>query len=141
MSALLLGEAERAALLDLRTRAEANPIDGLAAIERAKTPEGLRDHVQTMQGQSITLPPDTLVFFSVETGHPGGPARHLSVSDGRPGRVPSVEAISMIGELLGIVGGPEAWDLTWPVKIPNRSGIAISVIQFLATAEAAGGPQ
>lgn len=141
MTGLLIGDAQRAELLDLRARAEANPIEGLLAIERVKTADGLRDHVRVMQNLSITLPPDTLVFFSIETGHERGPARHLSVSDGRPGRVPSLLAVSMIGELLGIVGGPDAWDRAWPEPIPNRGGTAVNVVQFLATAEAFVRPQ
>lgn len=136
--ALLIGPEERALLVNLRSRAEDRPINLTAMTEETKTSEGMRKHLAHLLDQTIVVPLNYLVTFSIEVGHPGGPARHVSVSLEK--KLPNKLAIWMIAEELGFAGGLEACDKIWPEKIHNRSGVAINLLQFYKTAEAAERP-
>ncbi len=133
---LLLGERESAALASLRQLAEDNPVDMLTLEVSLSTPAGKRAHVAHMTSQSIVLPVNFMVTFSIELGHPGGAARHLNVSIEREGRVPAPEAIWLIAETLGFRGGIKACDKMWPETLRGRTGVAVNVVQLYETADA-----
>lgn len=139
MTALLLGAAELAALHELRELAARHPINAPALFKILQTARGERRHRAQMESQSLLVPFGFRVAFSVETGHPAGTVRHLSVSMTEPGRLPSPEAIWMIAEALGFAGGLEVCKL-WPEQL-SAGGTAINVAQpvSIAAAPAANG--
>jgi hypothetical protein len=134
---LILGAVQRAALAELRTRAAAAPIDMPDLLARLKTPEGKLAHRRHMTAQSVEIPADFLVTFSIETGHPIGTCRHMSMSVGRKGRRPHALAVWMIAKELGFVG--ELSDcMMWPEELEGH-GAAINVVQSLAVIAAPTG--
>lgn len=137
MPHFMLADTQQTALLALRARAEAAPIDYDAAKHLIKTADGRAAYAAQLRAQSLRLMPDDfLVFFSIEAGHRLGQVRHMSVS-APPGGLPHPEAIWIIARLLGYEGeGVEACDLLWPEQVPGR-GIANNLVQFFATAEMA----
>jgi hypothetical protein len=139
MAALVIREDERAALRELVARAEAAPVDMLTLMLRLASAEGKAAHMAQMTAQSLMLSVGFVVTFSIELGHGGGAARHMSMSTQREGRVPHPEALWMVAEELGFVGGLEACDKVWPERL--RQGLAVNVVQLIATADAYGKPQ
>jgi hypothetical protein len=78
---------------------------------------------------------DVLVFFSIDHGYPGGPARHMSISVPREARVPHPAVVWEVASHLGFAGpGIEACDMVWPDRGPP-----VNLIQFQTTADAAKG--
>jgi len=135
---LLIGEAQREALHDLRERAARAPVDITTLKDRLATVDGKLAHVDHMSAQTVEIPADYLVTFSIETGHPGGAARHLSMSVNARGRVPIPEALWMVAEELGFLGGLEDCTI-WPERL-RRGGdndLAINVVQLIGS-EAVG---
>src|SRR5215471_15295322 len=119
MTALLLGPDERERLQRLRELAAAHPVDMAVVMQRLQTKGGHRLHMRRMARQTICLPVDYAVTLSIETGHPCGTARHLSVSIEKDGRLPLPEAVWMIAEELGFVGALEGCAL-WLEKLALR---------------------
>lgn len=76
-TALLIGPAESAALMALRELAAARPVDMLRLMDVIKTPQGKGAHKDRMTEQSVFIPLDFMVTFSIETGHPVGTCRHI----------------------------------------------------------------
>ena len=142
MSGLLLGPAERAALAELRLRAEQTPVNGLTLMERLKTPEGAAAHRRQLATQTIRLPIQFTVTFSVESGHPAGMTRHMSMSTQREGRTPNPAVVWMVAEHLGFSGGGvQACESVWLEDLAEGAGKAVNLMQTYATAEAAKGPR
>lgn len=140
MAVFLIGPAERAALADLRERAEAAPVDVLTLRTKLASPKGKAAHMDQMSEQSVMIPDGYLVTYSVEIGHPAGAARHLSMSSEREGKVPHPAAVWMVAKNLGFEGdGIEACDNVWPEKLRGRIGVAVNAVQLIATADAAAG--
>ena len=131
MTALLIGPPEREQLQQLRTLAAEHPVDMVKLMQRLKTRGGKRLHMRQMAQQTIYLPVDYAVTLSIETGHPCGTARHLSVSIEKDGRLPLPEAVWMIAEELGFVGALEGCAL-WLEKLALR-GEAVNVWQPVVT--------
>ena len=132
-SPLILGETQRANLTQLRKKAAAEPIDVLAVIERCKSPQGQAEHFERMKAFSIPIPAAFMVTFSIETGHPSGTCRHMSMSSERRGRTPTPEAVWMIAEELGFRGGLERCSV-WKEDI-GAGDVAINVAQPLQIGE------
>lgn len=136
---LVIGEAQKAALRELREKAAANPIDMPPLMKRLETPEGKAAHMQQMNGLTIDIPLAFMVTFSIETNHPCGTCRHMSMSATRKGRTPIPEAVWMVAEELGFVGGLQSC-VVWPEDLqrgPQQRtdrAIAINVVQPLAVA-------
>lgn len=130
---LILGQTQRADLLALRSRAAARPIDMPARVQQIATPDGMAAHRRQMDDQTVEIPIAYLVTFSIETGHPAGPSRHLSMSSGRKGRTPTPEALWLIAEALGFAGGLAACHV-WPEALSHDDGrtTAINVVQPLS---------
>lgn len=136
MTGLLIRDQERLALRALRVRAAAAPVDMRGITERLATPEGKAKHVDQMTAQTVAIPLDYLVTFSIEVGHPGGTARHLSVTVGRRDRYPLPGAIWLIAAELGFVGGLAQCDIVYPEQLSQ--GLAVNVIQSFAHADQVG---
>lgn len=127
MTLLVVGQEQREQLVLLRGRANDAPVDIVAVAKSIKTPEGKKRHKDQMTEQSVFIPTDFLVTFSVEVGHGAGTCRHMSMSVGRKGRVPNPHAIWMVAELLGFVGGLD--QCMHYLEELEGHGMAINVIQ------------
>jgi hypothetical protein len=126
---LIITEEVVAMLADLRKRANQAPIDMKGVVERLRRPRGRREHQDRMNGLTVVIPGPHRFFatFSVETGHPCGTARHLSVSIDKEGRVPSPEAVEIIASHLGFTGTFNQWAF-WAEPLKD-GGNAINVVQ------------
>lgn len=125
---LIMGVLEVAKLHDLRMIAAARPVDMLALME-VKTEAGKTRHIKQMTAQSVEIPGPWpfLVTFSIETGHPAGTCRHMSMSIQRKGRVPSPQAVWMVATELGFVGGYHLCS-HWQEQLQGQ-GVAINLVQ------------
>jgi hypothetical protein len=130
---LLIGPAELAALAALRERAAERPVDMPRLMAVIETPEGKARHMAQMTEQSVDLPLGFGVTFSIETGHPIGTCRHMSMSTRAPGRLPTPEAAMMVGHFLGFVGGLDACCGVW-VETLEGHGRAVNIVQPLSMA-------
>lgn len=128
---LLIGPDERAALAALVKRAELNPVDMRTLSQRLEDPAQKAAHMDAMTAQTVAIPAAYLVTFSIEHGHPGGPARHMSISVDREGRVPSPVGVWMVAQELGFVGALEKCAV-WSEDLQGH-GKAVNVVQFLET--------
>ena len=132
---LIIGPDEKAKLRQLRELTEQHPMDMREVIVRIRTAAGMRRHMREMRRRTVQLPTAFFVTFSIETGHPCGMARHLSMSVLRPGlpdRVPSPEAVWMVAtEEFGFTGRMEDCAV-WPEDVGGGRR-AINVVQPLPT--------
>lgn len=126
MTALFIGPDEQKALAALRDLAAANPVEMTGLMKRIKTPEGKAAHMRQMGAQSVFLPVAFIVTFSIETGHPVGVCRHMSMSVPSRERAPIPEAVWMVAEALGFEGGLETCTV-WPENLAQ--GTAINLVQ------------
>jgi hypothetical protein len=87
-----------------------------------------------MNRQTITIPFGYLVTFSIETHHPAGTCRHMSMSSPAKGRMPGVEAVDMVAEVLGFIGGYKACHC-WIEDLTRGDGRekAINLVQSIDT--------
>lgn len=128
------GFAELAALRELAAQ---HPVDVSTLMERLNTEEGARPHLEQMRRQSLRLPAlprDYFLTFSIETGHPGGTARHMSMSIEGVGRAPSPNTVWLVGEQLGFAGAL-ADCFVWFHKTSD-GGKAVNVVQLLGPNQA-----
>lgn len=124
---LLIGFKEKEALDLLRQLAAEHPVDMLAVMERVKTPDGKAAHLRRMTRQTIEIPFGFMVTFSIETNHPCGTCRHMSMSSPREGRLPTPEALRMIMVQLGFVSDLEQCTV-WKEDLEGH-GEAINVVE------------
>lgn len=131
MSVLVISDGVRARVTDLVERATATPVDVLAVVKQCATPEGRERHISFMtKYRTVVIPVGYYVTFSVDVGHPGGTARHVSISTGKPtARLPSPEAVEMIMTLLGFEGGVKDCDMVYP-EATDDGGQCVNLIQF-----------
>lgn len=138
---LLFGEEQRQALRALRERAAANPVDMLLLIgPDKKIRPGLVDaHRAQMNDQTVMIPVGFLVTYSIESGHPVGTCRHMSMSSPAKGRLPAPHAIDMVAEILGFIGGHQSC-VTYVEELQRGSGRAqaLNVIQPLSVLASTG---
>lgn len=126
---LIVGVNERRKLQALREVAFLHPVNIRQVIERLKTPEGKKAHMDQMTRQSVLIPMAYMVTFSIETEHPAGTCRHMSMSVNKKGRVPNRHEVWMVAEVLGFWGSLEHCRV-WPEKLQGH-GVAINVVQPL----------
>jgi hypothetical protein len=105
MLPLIIGETQKRDLRILRERAALDPVDALAVLELVKTPAGKGELLEHMRALTILIPAGYMVTFSIETGHPAGVCRHMSMSSPRRHHVPTPDAVWMVCEELGFVDG------------------------------------
>lgn len=127
---LLIGAAEREALQALRELAAASPVDMSNLLEVIGTEKGKAAHMRQMSEQTVCLPTNYFVTFSIEHGHPVGTCRHMSMSVGSKERVPRPEAIWMVAEELGFVDCLESCKV-WIESLQGH-GSAVNVVQPIA---------
>jgi hypothetical protein len=132
---LIVGEAQRANLRSLRDRAAGTPFDMRKIMALMETDAGRAQHFAAMREMTIPIPMAFAVTFTIETGHPSGTCRHMSMSSSQKGRAPTPEAIWMIAEELGFSGGLTACHV-WQEDIGNAD-VAINIAQPIAVMEAA----
>lgn len=127
---LLLGAEEKQKLAALREAAAKSPVDMPKMMESIKTPKGKKAHSKQMTQQSVYIPFGFVVTFSIERGHPAGTCRHMSMSSDAQGRVPTPEAVWMICQELGFVGGYELCSI-WEEALERGNGkkIAMNIVQ------------
>lgn len=134
MRGLLLGPEQRVAIDKLRQRAAAKPVDMPGLRQRLANQAGKDKHRRQMTAQTIALPVGWLCTFSVETGHPCGVARHLSVSLSGlpPDKAPHPAMIVEIAREFGFTGGLSDW-ACWPEVLEGHGsegyGTAVNVVQ------------
>ena len=129
---LLIGPEVVANLAELRARARLAPIDMQHLLEVFKTPDGRRHHHDAMTSQSTVIPGiwPFFVTYSVETGHPAGMCRHMSMRAERHGRAPSPEAVWMVARHMGFVRG--LIDCTLWLEDLSDGGVAVNIVQPFA---------
>lgn len=127
---LIISNTVIADLAALKTHAENNSININEATRAFQTEDGRKKHLDQMNSQTMLIrgPWNFFVTYSVETGHPGGTYRHMSMSIKRGGRVPHPIAVSMIAQYLGFVGDIESYDHVY-VEDLSDGGRAINVLQ------------
>ena len=104
---LILDATIHAQIRDLCEFAATQPIDMTTLKARLDTPEGKAAQAsRQMSRQTISIPFAYLATFSIETGHPCGTCRHLSMSAQREGRVVNFPALWLVAEQLRILGRP-----------------------------------
>ncbi|MGI4851986.1 MAG: hypothetical protein ACRYGR_08605 [Janthinobacterium lividum] len=135
---LIISPEVVAALHRLRTVAGRAPVDAKLLLQLIETPRGKRLHLEQMQRQSVMIPGPWPFFvtFSIETNHPSGTVRHMSMSAQRDGRVPSPPAAWMVAELLGFTGGLGDCH-AWTEKL-TAGGVAVNLAQPVAASGPAG---
>lgn len=116
----------------LRAQAERDMVNINTVIEMLKTKTGKRRHMERMTRQTLVIPGPWPYFvtFSVETGHPAGLARHMSMSVQREGRVPSPIMAWHIAGYLGFSGEFSACDEMYRENLSD-GGVAVNLIQVM----------
>jgi hypothetical protein len=137
MNPLIIGASQRTQLNALRDFAAGHPVDMTRAQAACRSPEGLRQHLNTMDILTIELPVAYRVTFSIDLGHPVGPCRHMSLSSRRRDKSPVPAAVWMVCEELGFVGTePFEGCTVWTEKLVPQGredkGQAINVLQPVA---------
>lgn len=136
---IVIGPAERAALQVLRERANAHPVDASTLAARIASPDGKARHRDQMTGQTVRVPLAYLVTFSIETGHPKGTFRHMSISVQREGRVPNQESVWLVAQALGFTGSLD--DCIAYLEDLQGHGKAVNLLQLVMSTEAEAGTQ
>lgn len=127
---LIIGPKEREDIARLRALAEAQPINIFDVQKKMESDAGSEQHRARMDEQTIELaagPWSFFVTYSIETGQPPGPCRHLSMSVMRGNRVPHPAALWLVAESLGFVGGLHRC-LCWAEDLKD-GGTAVNALQ------------
>lgn len=126
---LMLGPKVQQKIIDLCKKAEENKIDVRVLLDTIKQPGILDAHMQQMNNQTIIVPGPFAfrITYSVETGHPAGMCRHLSMSIDRPNRMPSATSVWIVAQMFGFEGGLDACKL-WNEHL-SEDRVAINVVQ------------
>jgi hypothetical protein len=98
--ALIIGEAERKQIADLRALAAANPQD-VVQVQTAANRDiaAFREMMETL---SLQLPVGYRIAYSHEMQPKAGLCHHISISVARPKKMPSQEAVEMILQEFGM---------------------------------------
>jgi hypothetical protein len=129
---LIITPEVTARLHRLRDFAASRPVDMPPLMEAIKSPDGMRRHKKRMNAQTVRIdgPWPFFVTFSIETNHPGGTMRHMSMSIMREDRAPHPAGVWMVAEELGFSGGLDACQV-WLEDLSD-GGKAVNVVQPLA---------
>jgi hypothetical protein len=130
MTALVLGDPEKVKIADLRERASQNPVDVKWLLNWIKDPDIKARHMAQMSSQTMLIPMNFMVTYSIETGHPAGVCRHMSMSLDKKGYCPSPYAVWMVAEEFGFVGGLVQCSV-WEEELQGH-GMSVNVVQPLA---------
>jgi hypothetical protein len=140
MTPLVLGEVQLKQLSDLRALAAEHPVRMKWLTELIADPIHKAAHMAQMSRQTVVLPFGFCVTFSIELEHPVGACRHMSMSSPAKGRAPSPEAVDMVADVLGFVGGFRACSV-WLEDL-ERGGDekqkAVNLVQPIAITQETG---
>ena len=132
MATLVITPALEEGFNRLRLRAVQNPID-MRDFD-AMDAEAIAAHRARLLRQSLVIRAgsDYMVTFSIETGHPVGMCRHVSVSRVRDASqsLPAVQIVWALAQLLGFTGCI-CECVCFPEQLEN-GGQAINVVQVVA---------
>lgn len=130
MSFLILGAREESLLSNLREIASKHPVLIDVLVKEISQPAVKKKHMRQMARQTIVIPVHYSVTYSIELGHPIGACRHMSMSSGAAGRVPTPQAVNMVAEKLGFVGGAEMCTV-WmeDLERPEGKQQAVNLVQ------------
>ncbi len=130
---LIIDEGVEQALRELRNFAADAPIDIRSVQERLQTQQGELLHREDMNARTVMIPGPFPFFvtYSLETKHPCGTVRHMSMSVQRTGAVPSPQGLWEIASRLGFLNGLASCQC-WAEEL-SSGGTAINVAQPLAT--------
>jgi hypothetical protein len=131
MRGLLIGPDEERLIAELRERAAAKPVNMERLVKRLKRPLIKAAHMRQMTEQTIAIPMGYAATYSIETGHPIGAARHLSVSIDDPKAMPHPAAVAMIAEAFGFEGGLERCHV-WIESLKGHGSDAVNLVQPLS---------
>lgn len=123
---------DHAALKVLREKAEANPVHMPTMMKQIKSAEGKRRHMAQMTEQTLEIPVGCMVTFSIEHGHPGGTARHMSISVSGEGHLPNPVAIWVFATELGFTGSLTDC-YVYKEDLEGHVGTAVNVVQIMET--------
>ena len=131
MSGIVFDQATRLALSDLRRLASDQPVDISTLTARLRIPDERRKHRAQMQAQALAIEGEVtlLIVYSVETGHPAGSCRHMSISVDRPRMMPSQAVTERVMAEFGFLGGAAACSV-WTEKMGDGQ-TAVHVVQPL----------
>jgi hypothetical protein len=134
-----VGQKQIADLHDLRDRAASAPVHLPAVMVAVQTPDGKRRHMKAMDRLTVEIPIGFLVTLSIETGHPVGTCRHMSMSTARKGAAPTQEAVMMVARELGFVGDLSSCRV-WVEDLQRGNGRAkaVNVVQPVRITHAPG---
>jgi hypothetical protein len=126
-----------AELAALRAKAAREPYDVRPLLNMRPKSRLAKAHDKRMEGLTIKIdgPFVFWVTYSIETGHPCGAVRHMSMSIDRNERVPSIEAVWIIAEVLGFVGSIAECQV-WPEELVNKT--AVNIAQPMVTVSEGG---
>jgi hypothetical protein len=138
MTPLVIGAEQLRQLETLRELAAANPVRMQGLVARIGEPAYKAAHMAQMSLQTIVLPFGFCVTFSIELEHPAGTCRHMSMSAPRKDRLPAPEAVDMVAEHLGFIGGFRACRV-WLEDLERGDGKqqAVNIVQPVAMLEGA----
>jgi hypothetical protein len=132
--ALMIGEAERKQIAELKAFAAATPRDALASKAAAdQNIAAFRDEARTM---AVHLPVGFAVVYTQEVqpnAPPPGLCHHISISVDTPYRVPHPAAVEMILEEFGMRPIAESDHLYWEDISPGEK--AVNVLQLVDVGE------
>jgi hypothetical protein len=137
MTLISIGREEAARLERLRIFAVTHPLYMPQVRALMRTLEGEKLHMKAMAEHSVELPLGYLVTFSIETGHPFGTCRHMSMSSSVPSMAPSAQTAWMVAQRLGFVVGVHRCDV-WIEELErdNKKYSAVNLIQLLTAGSA-----
>lgn len=135
---LIITQEVRDGLQYLRTRAARRTKDITRIARQLATPHGKQLHLREMN-RLTTMIPGPWPFFvtlSLESGHPAGTCRHMSMSIARGGGVPGPGAVWIVCEILGFTNGLATCNV-W-IEDLSDGGKAINVVQPISVQQDAG---
>lgn len=126
---LIFNDEVRAAVKRLVAEAHASPI-GYATLLAMAAKHARGERIEGLNtDQTINLPQCYVVTYTVEEHLPGTLYRHISLSivDGKPGRGPTPEALSMVLDEFGFQGGLSKCHIQ--TEVLPAGNIAVGAIQ------------
>ena len=131
MRGLLIGPTDELAMRNLTALAAEHVVNIPDLLAKLSTSDGKAAHREQMTRQTIALSGEWLLTYSIESGHPAGLCRHLSVSVQGGQLVPSREAVWLLAAQFGFTGGLEA-STVWLEELRGH-GQAVNVVQPFST--------
>lgn len=130
---IVIGPRERELLDELRIRAALRPVDMVELMDRIREPDGKAAHRQHMTEQSMIIPEDFQVTYSVECNHPDNRTmRHMSLSSNVSRHMPLPSAVWLVARHLGFTGSLNQC-MVYPEELMrgDKRTLTVNVLQEL----------